>query len=64
MSYHAFRDEEGNEYGSFEVFRVNGNFSLPPGWYWWACCPGCMPDGEAMGPFASHEEAINDARSV
>lgn len=23
-----------------------------PGWYWHACFPGCMPDGEPEGPFA------------
>ena len=31
------------------------------GWYWWACSPGCLPDGEASGPFESEIEAIEDA---
>lgn len=30
------------------------------GWYWWPCIPGCLPDGEAMGPFATEEECIAD----
>lgn len=34
------------------------------GWFWWPCFPGCMPDGEATGPYASAEEAIEDARRV
>lgn len=31
------------------------------GWYWWTCCPGCLPDSDASGPFESEEEAIQDA---
>ena len=31
--------------------------------WWWACFPGCMPDGEPMGPFDSYDEALKDARS-
>ncbi len=30
------------------------------GWYWWPCFPGCMPDGEANGPFATEAECIAD----
>lgn len=33
-----------------------------PGWYWQACLPGCLPDGEAMGPFDTEAEALADAR--
>lgn len=73
MAYHAFKDEEGNEYGSFESFRVNATsdtytdndgdqHQLEPGWYWWACFPGCLPDGEPSGPFATEQEAIDDAQ--
>jgi len=32
------------------------------GYYWWPCFPGCLPDGEAHGPFATEEEALADAR--
>lgn len=32
------------------------------GWYWWSCLPGCMPDGEAKGPFESEADALADAR--
>jgi hypothetical protein len=31
------------------------------GWYWWACFPGCLPDGELCGPFASSAQAHEDA---
>ena len=55
--------------GSFEVFWNDGDLegeSLddPPaiGWYWWPCFPGCLPDGEACGPFNSSTAAWKNAR--
>lgn len=32
------------------------------GYYWQACFPGCLPDGEPNGPFATEAEAIADAQ--
>lgn len=32
------------------------------GWYWQACFPGCLPDGEPCGPFATEADALADAR--
>jgi len=32
------------------------------GWYWWACFPGCLPDGDMVGPFETAEEATADAQ--
>lgn len=34
-----------------------------PGWYYWACFPGCLPDGDPIGPFTTEDEALEDARS-
>jgi hypothetical protein len=31
------------------------------GWYWWSCFPGCLPDGDPVGPFETEEEAVQDA---
>jgi hypothetical protein len=74
--YHSFHAEETQEeYGSFEVFWHDGkriseddvwadsdNEPMPAGWYWWACFPGCMPDGDSpIGPFASSRQALEDA---
>lgn len=28
-----------------------------PGWYVWACFPGCLPDSDPIGPFESESEA-------
>ena len=35
---------------------------LGTGWYYWYCFPGCMPDSDPIGPFATEREAIDDAR--
>lgn len=32
------------------------------GWFYWFCLPGCMPDSDAFGPFATHADALTDAR--
>lgn len=55
-----------------EVFRVpedvpfsamgEDDYEVEPGWYWWSCFPGCLPDGDPMGPFATESEALADAR--
>lgn len=31
------------------------------GFYWQACSPGCLPDGDPMGPFRSESAAIRNA---
>ena len=38
--------------------------SLPSvaGWYWWSCFPGCLPDGDPVGPFDTEAEALTDAQ--
>lgn len=63
--YHQFKDEDGNEFGSFETFYKEQNDGEGKrGWYWWACFPGCLPDGEPTGPFKSEDEAIRDAQGL
>jgi len=62
--------------GTFETFAVSQlevNYNLQnldhadeytiteAGWYWWACEPGCLPDGPAIGPFKTEQEAMDDA---
>jgi len=31
------------------------------GWFYQACFPGCLPDGEPFGPFATFDDAKEDA---
>jgi hypothetical protein len=66
--YHSFHTEETQEpYGSFEVFWMNaainedGETIEAAGWYWQACFPGYLPDGEPSGPFATSRQAMQDA---
>lgn len=55
-----------------EVFHADGTDAfpgpdgeaLPLGFYWWACFPGCLPDGEPMGPFDTAEDAVEDAQAA
>jgi len=76
MTYHSFFNDDGTEYGSFEVFAVSpieaqynkqnadhaDEFTIfEAGWYWWACFPDCLPDGETSGPFDTKSDAIDDA---
>ena len=57
--------------GCFEVFYSN-QFEMSvspdddvgcsePGWYWWPCFPGCMPEDAPTGPFPTAEGAYLDA---
>ena len=61
MSYYQFKNHETGEfYGFFEVFQKWDEIS-DDDFYWQACFPGCMPDGEPNGPFPTEQDAINDA---
>ena len=45
---------------SWQAERLAESNSTPTelaGWYYWTCLPGCMPDSDASGPFATEEEA-------
>lgn len=69
--YHQFMGDgehydADESYGSFEVFwaaeGVNDAYNAP-GWYWWSCYPGCLPDSNPFGPFPTSEAAYADAVS-
>ena len=32
------------------------------GWYYWLCFPGCLPDSEPYGPYATEEDALAAAQ--
>lgn len=63
--YYQFEDAETRErFGSFEVFEVDAvdaTEDREAGFYWQACFPGCLPDGEPEGPFSDASEAYQDA---
>lgn len=39
----------------------NKDWPEEEGWYWWSCSPGCLPDGEATGPFPTKRAVCEDA---
>ena len=74
--YHQFHNDDGEPYGSFEVFWDDADTgpwsdeprnydadgeAVKPGWYWWSCFPGCLPESDAIGPFANSIDARYDA---
>jgi hypothetical protein len=67
--YHSFHEENGETYGRFEVFwhepdltsEYDCCFWGKPGWYWWSCFEGCLPDSDPTGPFSSSLDALCDA---
>lgn len=58
----VFWDDGDVVNGHARNFDSEGN-EVQPGWYWWACFPGCMPDSEPMGPFETEAEALADAQN-
>lgn len=60
------RENDPHALPDAEVFQVRAGDRIGyldgPGWYWWPCFPGCLPDSDPVGPFATEAEAIADAR--
>lgn len=38
--------------------------AYPAGWYWWTCLPGCMPDSDPDGPYATEADALAAAQDI
>ena len=58
----VFFDDADTVNGHARNFDSNGD-PVESGWYWWACFPGCLPDSDPEGPFATEAEALADAQS-
>ena len=50
-AYNAANDDHADDYTITE-----------PGYYFWFCFPGCMPDSSPFGPYATEAEAIEAAK--
>ena len=66
MSHYPFHSDEGEPHGSFEIFQEDKDPRqydpmLRDNWFWWPCFPGCLPDGDKIGPFKTWKECFNDA---
>ena len=67
--FNPAREEEFGALPDCEVFYADDlvnedGETLPAGWYWWPCFPGCLPDSDPTGPFDTEGEALADARDV
>jgi hypothetical protein len=64
-AYEPLYDIDPQTGASVEVFYADRglaeSFGTRAGWFWWACQPGCLPDGLPMGPFATSYRAYRDA---
>ena len=57
----AMREALGHDPKQVRMGEIKDAAEDLAGVYWWACFPGCLPDSEACGPFASGDEALEDA---
>jgi hypothetical protein len=46
----------------YETETMDLGFQSGEGWYWQACFPGCLPDGDPVGPFETETDALADAQ--
>ena len=53
----VFHSKNHNQY-----LNPDSDDRLESGFYGWPCFPGCLPDGEPIGPFETEDEAVRDAR--
>lgn len=49
---------ENREYGNLD----GDGEPMPRGYYYWHCFPGCLPEGEPIGPFETEDEALEAAQ--
>ncbi len=52
---------------AIEVFYADDvlakSFDTRPGWFWWSCRRGSLPDGQPIGPFATSYRAYRNVAS-
>ena len=55
------RESDPHALPDVEYWYSKGSDDMPEaGWYWQSCFPGCLPDSEPCGPFATEAECIDD----
>lgn len=43
--------------------QTPGDITQRNAWWYWYCLPGCLPDSDPFGPYATEEEALAEARA-
>jgi hypothetical protein len=63
-AYEPLYDIDPQTGASVEVFYADrvlaSSFGTRPGWFWWTCQRGFLPDGPPTGPFATSYTAYRD----
>jgi len=58
-SAESFYASNPDDLGDFRDTCYNG-----PGWYYWYCLPGCLPDSQPYGPYATEADAQQACRNA
>jgi len=64
MGVEEFTKADPDSWMALRVSETETEAADLAGWYWWACLPGCMPDGEAEGPFKHERAALEASRGM
>ena len=59
---HTLPDIEVFFYNGVDQFQREDGEDMEAGWYWWSCSPGCLPDGDPIGPYDTEAAALAAAR--
>ena len=63
LKRHEFRLATMNSNAREKMFQAMiEEECITGGWYWWTCVPGCLPDSDPEGPYATQEEALAAAQ--
>jgi len=61
-AFHVPNDYNPQVFDEDSLGECEVSNTFPPGFYWWSCLPGCLPDSDPFGPFETEQEAVADAR--
>jgi hypothetical protein len=42
-------------------WNIDDDEPTGPGWYWWTCFGGCLPEGDPIGPYDTAQACADDA---
>ena len=63
-AYEPLYDIDERTGDTVEIFFADNSlaksFGTRPGWHWWSCLSGCLPDAMPHGPFATSYAAYRD----
>ena len=61
MSLEIFYSDVKDQTAETCFWNREDNEPVGSGWFYWHCFPGCLPEGDPMGPFDTEDLAQKDA---